>query len=808
MGFRAGVRDAGPRSHSPMSRIRRHLNHIKKEHTPNLRKPQQCYSFLVYARPLVEQRIELAEKELGFKLERHTPSEIDDFNSRLEEKYVDAYAKARQESQKVKTDAERRYQLSLIGSLHDKLSGDEIRWMKNERALCMCDCEYFLTSYYYIRTQTKIIRFSFRAGQRIYYNVIQELHLQGAPIEIIMAKARQLGISTVTEGIILHSVNFGYGVNAVVASADPDKTGKMAKMTLLGYDSIPFWMKVPYTRKVESDKGTLDLRAIRSAISFQHGSQTSGMARGDTVLKYHLSEVASYTNAREQIEASLWKCVHPDPEVFGALESSAEENTGWFYDNYWDNKRRRARGVPSRLFALFLPFTVAPDQYPNATWIRINPVPSTWVMDVETHAMMKRAKLYVQTNPVLEKVLGEKWECPREVAWYWECHYLEARAKGTGKLWFQEMPVTDEEAFQSKYESVFGKETIAEAWSTRETKYHSFAIVGQSIEQRYEPEDDEIDPEGVIVPVKYTSRVRQLEYRWEMQPVLWHEAPYFKTLDEIRFDETAQMNKFFVYLEPERGYDYSMGVRTGNGIGVGDTVVSVARRGRDTQEPDIQVAEFRSDEVSHVEAYAWCLAIAAYYAKYMGRDEWDQQINTKREPYCAIEQMQQVGDTCQLHMRKMGYRRFHKMIRYDVEAKNMKKSKAHRIGWFSSGWSTPMYTDSFVTWVRNGWFKVNSPFTIREMEMWEQRETASGKAKYTASEEWGDAGLLANAMAAFCVNDLKPMAERTLKRCYDGRGGSKPKLDVSPSPMGTSFPVSEYNGMDAERILRGRRIQF
>lgn len=762
----------------------------------------------MYARPLVDQRIELAETELGFKLEYHTPSEIDDFNSRLEEKYPEAYAFARRDSQKTKTDAERRYQLSLIGSLQQKLSSDEIRWMKNERALCMCDCEYFLTSYYWIKTQTQIIRFKFRQGQRIYYNVIQELHLAGAPIEIILAKARQLGISTVTEGLILHRVCFGYGVNSIVASADDDKTQKMARMTILGYDSMPWWLKVPYTRKVEAAKGMLELRATRSAISFQHGAQVSGMGRGDTVLVYHLSEVASYTNARDQIESSLWKCVHPDPGVYGVLESSAEENTGWFFDNYWDNKRRRARGVPSRLCAMFLPFTVAPDQYPNATWIRINPVPKSWVMDEETHAMMKRAKTYIQSNPVLEKVMGSDWKCPREVAWYWECHYLEARAKGTGKLWLQEMPVTDEEAFQSKYESVFGKETIAEAWSARETKYHAFAIVGQSIEQRYEPDDDEIDPEGVAVPVRYTSRVKQIDYKWEMQPVNWHEEPYFKTLDEIRFDESAHMNKFFVYQDPEAGYDYSMGVRTGNGIGVGETVITVARRGRDVQEPDIQVAEFRSDEVSHIEAYAWCLAIAAYYAKFMGRDEYGRQTSVKREPYMAIEQMQQVGDSCQLQLRKMGFRRFHKMVRYDVESKNMKKSKAHKIGWFSSSWSTPMYTDSMVTWVRNGWYKVNSPFTIREMEMWEQRETASGKAKYTASEEWGDSGLLANAMAAFCVNDLKPMAERTLKRCYDGPGGYKPKLDISPSVIGTSFPVSGYNPEIAERILRGRRIQF
>lgn len=758
----------------------------------------------MYARPLVEARIELAERDLGFKLEYHTPSEIDDFEIRLEERHVDAYTAAKRAAQGSKNDGSLRYQLSLIKSLANpedpKLSSDEIRWIKNERALCMCDAEYFLVSYYWIKTQTKIIRFAFRAGQRIYYNVIQKLHLQGAPIEIIMAKARQLGISTVTEGLILQSVNYGYGVNAVIASADPNKTGKMAQMTLLGYDYLPWWNKIPYTRKVESQNGMLELKSTRSAISFQHGSQTSGIARGDTVLKYHLSEVASYTNAKDQIEAALWRCVHPDPDVLGVLESTAEGDEGWFYENYWDSKTKRSEGLPSRLFPLFLPFTVAPDQYPNPTWIRVNPIPEGWEPNDDTRAMMERAKAYIHTNDVLESVLGSKWECSRETAWYWQSHWLESLSKGTEKLWLQEMPVDDKEAFQSSYESVFGREVIAEVEATRETAYHAYAIIGQSIEECYEPDEDEIDLSQNMVEVKFVNRLRDIAYKWELQPLIWQEP--HNAIDKIRSYHDEHMGKLFVYNEPEPGYDYSIGIRTGNGIGAGNTVVAVARRGRDPQDPDIQAAEFRSADVSHVEAYAWGLAIAAYYAKFMGKSGV-----TKTQPYVAIEQVQSVGDTCQLQMRKMGFRRFHRMTRYDSQPKDMKKSKSHKVGWFSFNWATPMYTDSFVIWVKHNWYKVNSLYTIWEMDKWERHETASGKEKYIHSEESTDDGLLANAMAAFCVNDMKPMAERTLKRNYEGRG-AKPKLDINPTRIGTVFPISSYNpGIDERRIFSGSRYQ-
>lgn len=748
----------------------------------------------------------MAEAELGFSLEYHSCQEIDDFNERLQEKYQDAYASARKTSQG-SGDATAAYQTSLIRALtnpeNPKLSSEEIRWIKNERALSMCDAEYWLTHYYWIKTQTATIRFDFRAGQRVYFNVIQRLQMIGAPIEMIMAKARQLGISTVTEGLIVHAVNFGHSVNAVVASADEGKTGEMSKMTFLGYDSMDWWLKAPYTRRVESNRGMLVLGGLKSGISFQHGAQMSGIGRGSTFSKYHLSEVASYNNAAELIEAALFRCVHPDPGVFGVLESTAEGNTGWFHDTYWATKGKRAAGEPTRLVAVFLPWTVGTDQYPNSTWLRTFPMPKDWQSIEETCGMMQRAEDYIRSQPELSNVLGNRWECGREQAWWWEANYLDARSKGTHKLFLQELPCDDRESFQSSYDNVFGREVIAEIDQRRERSYHVYGIIGQSIEDRYEPDQSELDTEENIVEVKFINRLRDIAYKWELHPLLWKEP--FKAIEEIRADDNDHMNKFFVYLEPELGYDYSIGIRTGNGIGAGDTVIAVARRGRHPQEPDVQAAEFRSNVVSHVEAYAWSMAISAYYAKFMGRDFLQNEIQGKREPYVAIEQVQSVGDTCNFQMRKMGYRRFHKMTRYDSDPQAMKKTNSRKVGWFSYGWSTPMYTDSFVIWVRNGWYKVNSAQTIWEMDHWEQRETASGKARYIHSEETTDDGLLANAMAAFCVNDMKPMAERTMKQYYANTGRSRAKLDITPSPHGISFPISPMYATVSERALRASR---
>lgn len=720
----------------------------------------------MYSSALVEARIDLARQALAMPIEYRSPGDIDFFNNGLERKYADAYAEAKTAAQGTE-DPARAFQVA-IQRLLPKLTKDESRFIQNEQALAACDAAYFLTRYYWIKTPQAVQRFTFLPGQKAYFNVISELEERRSAIEIICAKARQHGVSTETEGLVLHKTSMGYGVNSVVASAQRPSTGKMSQMTFLGYDRMPWWLRPLSTRRVESDQGMLVFGSIESGISFQHGAQRYGIARGDTVKCYHLSECSSYSNPEDLIEASLFKCVHPHPDVFGVLESTADGDTGWWYDTYWHAKAKWKQNR-SRLCPLFLPWFLGTDKYPTETWLRTHPVPPNWRAAVHTRQMIARAKIYVDSAPVLGKVLGTNWELPRHQAWYWEVSFEEARAKGKEKLFMQEMPTDDRESFQGSYDSVFGREIIADVYSKRETKYHVYAITGQSIEDRYDPDMEDVDLTKPVIPVAYKSR-KDETYRWELWPMKWNEP--FEELEEIRDDE-SHMGLFFVWIGPEPGYDYAIGVDTSNGIGSDSTVIAVARRGRNPQEQDVQVAEFRSNQVSHVEAYAWAIAIAAYYMRYMDA------TTNYREPYVAVEQILAVGDTCQLQMSKMGYNRFHKMVRYDSTPKQMKKSKAHKRGWFTYGWSRAMLTDGFVTLVQNGWYKVNSPYTMREMTQWEVHSTKTGKDKFEHSDEGTDDGIFANAMAGFCPNDMAIMAHRSKKQFTGEPGGKKPELNLT-----------------------------
>lgn len=1084
----------------------------------------------MYAEAIIQRRIEIAERELEFRIEAHSVAEVDDFNARLERKYEPAYAMARSEAQGAQ-DAANVFQSYLTRALCSPeapaLSAEEVRFIENERALVACNAAYFLTRHYFLKDRQNIIRhFAFQGAQRVLFDAIARIESMGRAIELIDPKARQLGVSTEVEGLILRMAAFTYGAHAVIASADQDKLNLMSQMMFLGYDRLSWWLRPMTSRRVQSARGMIVFGGMESSVSFQHGSQKNPIAMGSTPIAWHLSEVSSFINAYDLIEVGLFKAVHPSTRIFGVAESTAKGDEGWFYDTYWWSKAHWEEGN-ARLMALFLPFYLADDMYPNPMEQSSHPVPKGWRPEPETRQMIAESELYVQSIPVLSKVLGTNWRMPREKAHFWEWNFLEARSKGKEKMWFQEMPHcltasslvstnrgiisianaelaeftesgrvagwipqgkaptyclttgdgrqitgtsdhgvmtaggwknfvdlqpgeaitlcppqfacnehevkwlwmascdmtvritleigrllgyfmgdgsfhggvlevsvderdedvrddvaylleyatgrkptrkrqgrmwrvqasnqkwlevlkaldcvqpahhknlkrscgwkrkvhvpdcifrspkpvvkeflsalfecdghayrdaarailfskydgflrevqllllgfgirarfakpeirtrngreyggrqlvipaafanafydqigfagkrkqqsgkrrseertwgvdpadlidtvksvvatgieeevydlsidgshrfsangilvhnTDKACFQGSFDNVFGREVIARAYGERKTEYAVYGIVGQSIETRHEPEQEDVDYSVPRVPVAYKN-FRGDTYRWEFVPLEWEED--WESLEVLR-DYDRHMNKLFVWYPPERGYDYSIGVDTSNGISEDATCIAVCRRGRSPQEQDIQAAEFRSDQVSHVEAFAWVLAIAAYYGKYM--DGSPTSVRYK-EPYVAVEQVMAVGDTVQLQMANMGYSRFHRMTRYDSDPKHMRKADSRKRGWFTVGWSRPMLTDGFVTYVLNGWYVVHSPWTQYEMDHWEVHLTASGKEKFEHSSDSHDDGIFANAMAAFCPNDRKTQADRSQRqwRAIDG----SPLIDV------------------------------
>jgi hypothetical protein len=693
----------------------------------------------LYSERKVIRRLENSSKILGWVPERHSIAEVDQFIADMKRlEYTDPKAP------------------SVVRILRDP-SPRESRFIRNEIHMCACDADYFLTRYAYLKDEANTPRrFQWRAGQRIFFRQLQWMEERDYSLEMQLLKARQQGMSTIVALCQSHRVVTGYGINAVSGSADGTKSEQMSTMLFFCIDMLPWWLK---PTEVQRKVGKFLSFGNSCSLTIQSGNQMTGIARGTTPTCIHLSEIADYPDPETLIEASLFRAVHPNPKVFMMLESTGNSNVGWWADTWRFNKAHFHEGK-ARLYPLFIPWFVAVDLYPTPTWLRMHPVPRDWrpLEDTQHHA--NKCTLYVRSTEALSRELGPTWSLPREQAWFWEVNFMEHKAKRIEKLWLQEMPADDNEALQARNKTVFPYEVLTGIDSRREREYDVYAVVGEGIEEKHYPVESDIDYTLPRTPLQFTAKNKT--YYWQLIP-----------LDPAgRKDESFQWNsKLLVFEEPIPGADYSVAIDTAGGGGGDRTVLSV-NRVNPGSEPDVQVAELASDAISAAESYAFAMALCSYYGSV-----------AIRLPLTACEQIRKPGDICQLQMKQMGYpiSRMHHMIRYDN--KKVQKSKATKLGWYTSAVTRPLLLSVFIAAVENGWYKVNSKWLKEECEQLEARETDSGSTKMEHAQGKHDDRVFAAAISYFIAHDLEVMIERSKMR-YEAPSSKLPDLDIADVEMG------------------------
>lgn len=708
----------------------------------------------MYSEAKILMRLESAKKVLGWVPERHSIEDVERFKLRMKKlEYADPNHPS-------------------VTRIVRSPTRSELLFIRNEIQMCSCDADYFLTRYCFLRDETNTIRrFQWRIPQRAAYSVIQDMEEHNRSIEIQWLKGRQLGVSTIIELLLTHRILFGYGVNAVAASADQDKSAKMAGMMFLAIDECPWWIKpTEDQRKV----GKLLSFLNQCSVSVQSGNQMSGIARGTTATCIHLSEICDFPDPADLIESSLFRAVHPSPKVFMNLESTGNSNVGWWAETWRFNKAHWHEGK-ARLRPVFLPWFMGIDIYPMPTWLHDHPIPPNWRPMEETIAHIQKCNAYTRNTVLLSSLLGRDWSLPVRQAWYWEANYLEHKAKRIEKKWLQEMPADDYEALQSRQEKIFPYEVLTRMETERQKEYDVYAVVGEGIEDKFYPMDTDIDYSRPRIPLSWTSRDKT--YRWTLVPL---------SIQGVEDTDARKWNtKLFVYRYPYPGQRYSIGIDTAGGGGLDRTVLSVDEV-NDGTEPDVQAAELASDEISAAESYAFAMALSSWY------DAW----------MVACEQIRKPGDICQLQMKQMGWPnyRVHSFVRYD--GKKVQKSKATKKGWYTNSWSRPLLLSLYIAAVENGWYKVNSKFLREECDNFEARYTDSGLTKFEHAQGKNDDRLFASAIAYFIAHDLQLMIDRSKKK-YAAPSAKLPELVLAPCQMNVvPFSMiwgSRYPGHDLAR---------
>ena len=78
-----------------------------------------------------------------------------------------------------------------------------------------------------------------KPAQQMLLDIIRRERAAGRPPRILILKARQLGLSTITEGVMFHDSVTGKLVQTLIVAHRDDSTTKLFRMSKLFYDCLP-----------------------------------------------------------------------------------------------------------------------------------------------------------------------------------------------------------------------------------------------------------------------------------------------------------------------------------------------------------------------------------------------------------------------------------------------------------------------------------------------------------------------------------------------------------------------------------------
>ncbi len=654
------------------------------------------------------------------------------------------------------------------GELSRPFNLDELKWIRNERAICRADFLYWATHYAYIKDWTgDYILFSPNLAQQIVISVMAEMESRDIAILLQVHKARQLGVTTLSELIMLWRTMFTPGANTLLASSRPEKTPEMVGKMSLAYERLPYWMK-PEIGTNNSSK--LGFDAQKSFFHLRHGAMMSDMGRGDTMTSFHLSEVSEFTNPKEAIDAALLRGAHDSPWLLGIMESTGKGKSGWWFDTWNYNAEFYPLGE-ARICPVFLPWYIATDLYPTQAWLRAHPIKKDWVPEERTLAHAAKATEYVQSgeNQVVTNELGRRWEMPRKQMWYWELERRGYERKKELHLFYQEMCATPEEGFQSPNSGIFDADLIHNLRDNTPIPYGVYGIRCSQAEVPYQHQvrDIDIDPDRKPINITANWSPSQPKHDYILYPLLHRGAAPFSPLGKI-----------IMYEPPRNGKFYGIGCDTGYGIGKDNSVLQGLRKG-DMEESDAQVFEFASPQLSAFILWPIALALGTLYSTYVA--------GQRRQTKMVIEGAAN-GEWVYNELKKRGWSNFHNWIRYN--RKRVLESQANVQLWNTNSWSRPMLLDLLMDAVNSGWLDINSPWFVDELGTLEFNED---KQKMLASAGFKDDRIMAMGMVLVSLHAQETKhndhwRERILREKLDPETFAKysPNAqETGPTPDGT-----------------------
>lgn len=620
----------------------------------------------MYSRKVIDANRQVIEGVLGRELREHTYGEVLEYRERMRDvEWVD-------------------------GVPSRPLNGEEQQFIHDERYLSRLDFGYWAARYCLIADPAgDLVPIRPWPSQQLVLDVLARDEERGLPAKskIVLLKSRQVGGTVISEALLSHLVMFNHRTRTLLASDHPDNTLNLFKTMLRMYDNMPGWMRPKVDGRV---KGThLNFNELDSYVQAGSGNQITSLGQGLTLDGIHLTEVSTWDNPIV-IEADILHAFDSSEKhhSFMVIESTGAGAKG----NYFHELFQTARAGTGRFTPLFAAWYLRPSHRAN---------PDGLVLSGDTLEMAGRVRR--ETGRELEK---------EQLAWY-QLKRMEQESKGLLELFFQEVPSTIEEAFQTGLKSVF------------------------SIQLRAKVRNNVRRPIGVFeVDATKKKGLREVDTQE------WLDDPS---------DEKFK-GKLVVWEWARRGFQYVIGGDASYGIDGGDAAALQVLRVGNRWEGDEQVAEYYGNPSP------FDLANVAEMLGSIYTDRTEQ-----RPAIMAIESNPgSPGLLTQTELMRRGYENFYVWKRPLKQGGGWSKE----VGWWTTPQTRPLLMETGINAVKKGSLTINSSGVCLEMQSFVNSKAEKGQWHPEHAPGYHDDRLVALFIALYVAHetDTALIAEDLRKR--------------------------------------------
>jgi hypothetical protein len=385
------------------------------------------------------------------------------------------------------------------------------------------------------------VKFKAKRGQRELLGVLENMRIHNAPIRVIILKARQLGLSTLTQLYMfwiqaVHKKNW----DSVICAHVKDAANNIRAMYDRVIEHMPPINGIKFTVRPFNKMQNSNVVPERGCCISVGSAENPDSIRGQSPKMVHFSEVSSYPNTEKkgtsELIASISSPVRLDPYTIIIYESTAK-GVGDFFHGEW----LKAMRGESAFTPVFLPwyyddsYTVpVVNDYFNHSGKKIKGTLSDFILSLTDQELNKWHK---HKNCTLENInwyRGKSAEYPSD------------------ELMKQEFPWDADEAFRNSGTPVFRQSDIEEMRAFCKQPVALGDLVS-----------DCSPTEASVNPKKRKEVIRNVRFVWDGEATKAIEGsdPKLKELKcknklkvwEYPDDSMSISNRYVVVLDPQKG---------------------------------------------------------------------------------------------------------------------------------------------------------------------------------------------------------------------------------------------------------------